>query len=247
MVDFTKYDVNATSKSYSKDEGLKQYMISIYNYMSLALFVTGFIAYFSSTSETIMGLLFSHSADGSMGFSLIGFVVMFAPIILVFTLSAKINTMKVETAKILYWSYAVLMGLSLSTIFIAYTGESIARTFFISASMFGAASIYGITTKKDLSGFGSFLFMGVIGILIASVVNMFLHSSALMFATSILGVLIFTGLTAYDTQNLRRVYYASATNTAEQMTKIAIMGALNLYMDFINIFIMLLRLMGDRR
>jgi FtsH-binding integral membrane protein len=171
-------------------------------------------------------------------------VVMLAPIGIVFFLAARVHSMQASTAQAVFWVYAALMGLSLSYIFVAYTGTSVARVFFVTAGAFAGLSLYGYTTKKDLSGMGTFLFMGVIGILIASVVNIFLQSTGLQFAISVIGVLVFAGLTAYDTQRIKSIYYESdGTEVAE---KKAIMGALQLYLDFINMFVFLLHLFGNR-
>jgi FtsH-binding integral membrane protein len=172
-------------------------------------------------------------------------VVALAPLGIVMYMSFGIRNMSASRAQTMFWIFAFLMGLSLSTIFITYTGASIARVFFITASTFGAMSIYGYTTKRDLTGFGSFLFMGLIGIIIASIVNIFMQSPALYYGISILGVLIFVGLTAYDTQKIKNMYMVY--DSAEVAAKKAIMGALTLYLDFINLFIMLLRLFGQRR
>jgi hypothetical protein len=171
---------------------------------------------------------------------------MLAPLGFVFFFSYKLNSISAETAKTYLWIYSALMGVSLATIFVVYTGTSIARVFFITASTFGAMSLYGYSTKKDLSGFGSFLIMGLIGLMIASLVNIFLKSSAMEFALSVIGVFIFIGLTAYDTQRIKQSYYQFAGND-EMVGKAAVMGALSLYMDFINLFIMMLRFFGDRR
>lgn len=218
------------------DLGLRDYMAKVYNFMAIALAISGAVAFFTASSPQLMALLFG---------SPLSIVVMLAPLGFVFFLGAKINSLSAQKAKTFLWIFAVLMGLSLSTIFIAYTSASIARIFFISSSMFGAMSIYGYTTKKDLTSMGSFLKMGLIGLIIAMVVNIFLRSSALDFAISAIGVLIFTGLTAYDTQNIKRLYYS--TTDKETLSKMAVMGALRLYLDFVNLFIMMLRLFGDRR
>ena len=172
-------------------------------------------------------------------------VVMLAPLGMVIFLSAKIQTMSAAAAQATFWIFSVLMGMSLASIFVIYTGTSIARVFFITAGVFGAMSLYGYTTKRDLTGWGSFLFMGLIGIILASIVNWFLQSSALEFAISVIGVLVFVGLTAYDTQKIKNEYVA--TDSGELMAKKSIMGALRLYLDFINLFIMLLQLFGQRR
>jgi FtsH-binding integral membrane protein len=218
------------------DVGLRQYMLKVYNYMASGLALTGLVAYGVSTSQTAMQVIF--------GTPLI-WVVMLAPLGMVFFLSARMHALKASTAQALFWLYAGLMGLSLATIFIQFTGLSIARVFFITAGTFAAVSLYGYTTKRDLTGFGSFLFMGLIGIIIASVVNMFLQSSAMHFVISVVGVLVFVGLTAYDTQAIKTMYRAA--DTAEVHGKKAVMGALRLYLDFINLFLMLMHLFGERR
>lgn len=219
------------------DEGMRSYMLRIYNYMAGALGVTGVIALLASSSPALMEAIFGTPLQ---------FVVMLAPIGIVLYLSLKVNSLSVQQAQTWFWAYSAAMGLSLSAIFMVYTGASIARTFFITASVFGAMSLYGYTTKKDLTGMGSFLIMGLIGVILASLVNIFLKSTGLEFAISVLGVLIFTGLTAYDTQKLKQVYY-SVGGSSESLGKATIMGALTLYLDFINLMIMLLRFIGDRR
>jgi FtsH-binding integral membrane protein len=172
-------------------------------------------------------------------------VVMLAPLGFVFVLSAKIQTMSLSAAQITFWAFAAVMGLSMASIFLVFTGASIARVFFITAAMFGAMSLYGYTTKRDLSGWGSFLFMGLIGIIIAMLVNIFLQSAALHFAVSVIGVLVFTGLTAFDTQRIKEMYYE--LDAADVATRKAIMGALSLYLNFINMFVLLLNLFGTTR
>lgn len=225
--------------SYSRaalDEGLRSFMLSVYNYMSAGLALTGFLAYFVSSSPALMSTLFSGGLQ---------WVVLLAPLGIVFYMSFAANRISAGTAQTLFFAYAALMGVSLATVFMVYTGESIARVFFITAGTFAATSLYGYTTKKDLSQFGSLLFMGLIGILLSSVVNIWLASPALHFATSVIGVLVFTGLTAYDTQMLKETFYGS--ETLEEGRKKAVFGALRLYLDFINMFMYLLRLLGDRR
>lgn len=226
------------------DEGLRTYMLSVYNYMALGLGITGLAAIGA------FKLAFDQQTGALTGFgealylSPLKWVVMLAPLGMVFFLSARINKMNVSTAQMTFWAFAALMGLSLSSIFMVYTGNSIARVFFITAASFGGLSLFGYTTKKDLSGWGSFLMMGLIGIIIASVVNIFLASSAMQFAISVIGVLVFAGLTAYDTQQIKEMYFAGDDeNTAGRK---AIMGALRLYLDFINLFLMLLSLFGNR-
>lgn len=227
----------ARTVSAEYDQGLRSYMLSIYNYMAAALVLTGITAFAVSSSPALMQAIFGSPLE---------WVVMFAPLGFVIFLSARINKLSVAEAQACFWAFAAIMGVSLSSIFVLYTGESIARAFFITAGTFGAMSLYGYTTKKDLSGMGSFLFMGVIGMIIASIVNFFLESSALQFGLSVVTVLVFVGLTAYDTQKLKHTY-AMVAGHAEAMSKAVIMGALSLYMDFINIFVALLQLFGNRR
>ncbi len=228
------------------DAGLRAYMLRIYNLMASALALTGIVALFTANSPAMLNLFYAQTAEGGYGMSGLGWLVAFAPLGLVLWMSFGLHRMSTAMAQGLFWTFAVVMGLSLSSVFLLYTGESIARAFFITAGTFGGMSLYGYTTKKDLSGWGSFLIMGLIGLILASVVNIFLQSSGLAFATSVIGVLIFVGLTAYDTQKLKAMYYQLG-NSGELAAKMAIMGALNLYMDFINIFLYLLRFVGDRR
>jgi len=230
------YDVSVGRSAAEIDAGLRSYMLSVYNYMASALALTGIVAMAVSTSPTLMQAIFGTGLH---------WIVMLAPIGLVFFLSARIHKMSFGAAQATFWVYAGMMGLSLASIFLVYTGESIARTFFITAGTFGAMSLYGYTTKRDLSGFGSFLIMGLFGLIIAMIVNIFLQSTALDFVISAAGVLIFVGLTAYDTQKIKSIYSEADGQTTA--TKKAIMGALTLYLDFINLFLMLLRLVGERR
>ncbi|MEQ8505265.1 MAG: Bax inhibitor-1/YccA family protein [Rhodospirillales bacterium] len=217
------------------DVGLRSYMLRVYNYMCIGLGLTGAVAFAASTSPELMNLVHGTA---------LRWIVMLAPLGFVFFLSARINHVKASTAQALFWIYAGLMGLSLSYIFLAYTGVSVVRVFFITAGAFAGLSLYGYTTKKDLSGMGSFLIMGVIGILIASVVNIFLASTGLHFVISVLGVLIFAGLTAYDTQRIKAIY--AEGDHSDTHEKKAIMGALTLYLDFINMFIFMLQFFGNR-
>lgn len=218
------------------DEGLRSYMLAIYNYMGLGLAITGLTAFVVATSPPLMAVIFGTPLK---------WVVMLAPLAFVFFLSARVSRMSVSAAQLAFWAFAIVMGLSMASIFLVFTGTSIARVFFITAATFGAVSLYGYTTKRDLSQFGSFLIMGLIGIVIASLVNLFLGSSALQFAISVIGVLVFTGLTAWDTQRLKEEYVESASG--ELVAKQAIMGALSLYLNFINLFMMLLQLFGQNR
>ncbi len=218
------------------DVGLREYMLRVYNYMASGLALTGAVAYGMTLSETAMQLIF-----GTPLF----WVVALAPLGFVFYLSSRMDRIQASTAQTLFWIFSALMGMSLASIFIVYTGTSIARVFFITAGTFAGMSLYGYTTKRDLTGLGSFMFMGLIGIIIASLVNLFLQSSGLQFMISVIGVLVFVGLTAYDTQSIKNIY--SGTDSDEVQSKKAIMGALRLYLDFINLFIMLLHLFGARR
>jgi uncharacterized protein len=242
MVDYIRRSTeHASSATYDRD--LREYMIKVFNYMCGALVVTGLVS-FLVLSTSIKDIFFVQTASGG-GLSTLGTIFTFAPLVFVLFFAYKIQTMRAETAKLMLWIYSTLMGISLSPIFLLYTGESIARVFFISASVFASMSIYGYTTKRDLTNFGSFLIMGLIGVLIASIVNMFMQSSAINFITSILMVLIFTGLTAYDVQKIKHIY--DVTPKGEVQEKAAVMGALSLYLDFINLFLSLLRLFGNRR
>lgn len=221
------------------DEGLRAYMLKVYNLMALGLAITGVAAYGT------FALAVSNPAFAQLIFvSPLKWVIMLAPLALVFFMSFRIHTMSVSAAQTTFWVYAALMGLSLSSIFLVFTGQSIVQTFFVTAAAFGALSLYGYTTKKDLSGFGTFLIMGLFGLIIASIVNIFLASSALGFAISVIGVLVFAGLTAYDTQKIKEMYF-EADDVAVAGRK-AIMGALTLYLDFINLFMFLLQFLGNK-
>lgn len=238
MSDFNRTSfATAATRTITYDFALRDYMVKIYNSMAIALGISGAVAFLVASSPALMQLFFATP---------LAWVVMLAPLGFVMFFSYKLNSISAEKARIYLWIYSGLMGLSLATIFVVYTGTSIARVFFITASTFGAMSLYGYTTKKDLTGMGSFLMMGLIGLIIASIVNIFLKSSAMEFALSAIGTLIFVGLTAYDTQRIKQSYYHFAGNS-EMVGKMAILGALNLYMDFINLFLMLLRFFGDRR
>lgn len=231
-----KYMNVAQAEAAQIDVGLRQYMLRVYNYMASGLALTGIVALLVASSPAAVQLIFGTPLK---------WVIMLAPIGLVFFLGAKIHSMQSSTASALFWVYSALMGASLASVLLVFTGESVARTFFITAAAFGGLSLYGYTTKKDLSGFGSFLIMGLIGLMIASIVNIFLASSMMQFVISAAGVLIFAGLTAYDTQTIKEMYWEG--NDEETSSKMAIMGALNLYMDFINLFIFMLQFLGVRR
>lgn len=217
------------------DVGLRAYMQRVFGLMAGGTAVTGLVAYFGATSGIYVQLAQT---------PLIWAVVL-APVVFAFIFGMRIHAMRASTAQLLFWAFSALMGLSLSYIFLRYTDTSIARTFFIAAATFAGMALYGYTTKRDLSAMGSFLIMGVWGLLIAMLVNMFLASSALHWAISVIGVLVFTGLTAYDAQKIKEMYYAG--DGAEVATKKAVMGALNLYLDFINLFLFMLQFLGDRR
>ena len=218
------------------DEGLRAYMLGVYNYMAAGLAVSGIVAWLVASSPAMLDLMFNTA---------LRWPVMLAPLAFILVISFGINKMKASTVQALYWAFTAVMGISLASIFVIYTATSITRVFFITAATFGAMSLYGYTTKRDLTGWGSFLFMGLIGIIIASVVNIFLASAAMEFVISVIGVLIFVGLTAYDTQRIRNEY--SEFDSSEVATKKSVFGALRLYLDFINLMMMLLRLFGQRR
>jgi FtsH-binding integral membrane protein len=224
----------AAAETPAIDEGLRIYMTKVYNYMGLGLLATALAAYIGAASGVYVALAQTPLI----------WVVVLAPLGMVLFLSARLHKLKSSTAKNMFWLYAGLTGLSLSYVLLTYTGVSVVRTFLITAISFGSLSLYGYTTKRDLSGFGSFLLMGLVGIILAMVVNWFLQSSALHFAISVIGLLVFAGLTAYDTQDIKRIYYAG--DTRETAEKKAVMGALRLYLDFINMFLFLLQFLGNR-
>jgi uncharacterized protein len=251
MSDFDRNYAAARSAGYGRaaavDAGLRAYMLRVYNYMAIGVALTGAAALF-------MFQLTVTEVGGRLAFTPLGqtlyqsgfyWVLLLAPLALVFFLSFRIQHMAPATAQGLFFFYAALLGVSLTPIFVVYTGTSIARVFFITAASFGALSLYGYTTQRDLSPFGSFLIMGLFGIILAGLVNIFLQSSALQFVISVVGVLVFAGLTAWDTQQIKEMYDVHDDGTISGRK--AIMGALRLYLDFINLFLMLLRLFGDRR
>jgi FtsH-binding integral membrane protein len=229
------------------DAGLRAYMLRVYNYMLVGLGLTGVVAWI--TANTPLAQVFYNVVATPRGLAMqpniLGWIAIFAPLAMVLFLSFRIQRMSFAAAQTTFWVYAAVMGISLSTILFAYTGTSIAMTFFVTAGTFGAMSLWGYTTRRDLTGFGSFLFMGLIGLILASLANMFFQSGPLQFAISVIGVLIFTGLTAYDSQSIKNMYYVG--DDGEIAGKKAVMGALRLYLDFINLFLYLLRFMGNRR
>lgn len=226
------------------DRGLRSHMLHVYNYMASGVLLTGIIALvISNMAVTSTGEL--TALGQAIYMSPLKWVVMLSPLALVMVMSFGLNKLSLFALQATYWVYAALMGLSLSSIFLMYTGESIAKVFFISAAMFAGLSLFGYTTKRDLGPVGKFMFMGLIGIIIASVVNIFMASSMMSFVISVIGVIVFAGLTAYDTQKIKELYYAGYGE--EQTAKLSVMGALSLYLDFINIFLMMLRLFGSSK
>ena len=257
MADLRNYQMRAgagTRVDTGIDEGLRAYMLKVYNLMALGLAITGLAALGTMMLATTNDPAAAAATLGngkmltSLGLALYGsplkWVVMLAPLGMVFFLSARIHTLSVSAAQTMFWVFAGLMGLSMSSIFLVYTSASIVQTFFITAASFGALSLYGYTTKRDMTGWGSFLIMGVFGLIIAMVVNIFLASPALQFAISAIGVLIFAGLTAYDTQKIKEMYFEG--DEVLVAGRKAIMGALTLYLDFINLFSFLLSFLGNR-
>ena len=248
-LDFNQKSFTKTADQAVIDEGLRAYMLKVYNYMTTGLLLTGLVAYFFGKASIVtndLGQIVGVTSIGAMLFgSPLKWVVMLAPLGFVFYLSARINKMSISSAQITFWIFSAIMGLSLASLFIEFTHSSIARVFFITSGTFAAMSLYGYTTKRDLTRLGGFLFMGLIGIIIASIVNIFIGSSALQFAISVIGVLVFVGLTAYDTQSIKNMYFAGDSENIG--SKKALMGALRLYLDFINLFILLLQLFGQRR
>jgi hypothetical protein len=234
------------------DEGLRAHMNKVYGLMAVAMVITGIVAYvFGSDLARVIHQQPTAIIPEGMIIALFNsplkWVVMLAPLGVVFAFSAGLNRMSEGTAQMVFWLFSALMGLSISSIFAIYTGMSIAQTFFVTAIAFAGLSLWGYTTKKDISGWGSFLFMGLIGIIVASLVNIFIVSSAVQFAISVIGVLIFAGLTAYDTQNIKNTYLQMRAAEGEAyLGKAAIMGALSLYLNFINMFMLLLQLFGNR-
>ncbi|NQV79096.1 MAG: Bax inhibitor-1/YccA family protein [Alphaproteobacteria bacterium] len=235
--------LGATTQTAAVDAGLRAYMLRVYNYMTVGTAVTGITAWM--VANTSLRGVFYQVQGGVEGPSLLGWIAMISPLAFILAMSFGVNRMKASTIQALFWAVTVVFGISLSTILLTFTGTSVARVFFITAGLFGAMSLYGYTTKRDLTKLGSFLFMGLIGIVIASVVNMFIGSTMMQFIISVIGVLVFTGLTAYDTQKIKNTY-DSVSHSGELMTKTAVMGALNLYLDFLNLFMMLMHLLGNR-
>jgi FtsH-binding integral membrane protein len=230
-----RWTVRSAATQAGIDVGLREYMLRVYNYMASGLALTGIVAYVAAYSGFYARIMHTPLL----------WLVILAPLALVMVMSYGLQRMRASTLQSIFWLYSGLMGLSLAMIFLVFTGASIARVFFITAGTFAAMSLYGYTTRRDLTQFGSFLFMGLIGVIIASLVNMFILSSAIQFAVSVIGVIVFTGLTAWDTQQIKEMYYEG--DGYEIASKKAVMGALRLYLDFINLFMMLMQLMGTRR
>jgi FtsH-binding integral membrane protein len=234
------YDYNSSARgtvAAEFDAGLRAYMLKVYNYMALGVGLTGVVSYMVAQSPTLLAAIFGTPLQ---------WVVFLGPLGLVFFLSARINSLSSGTAQLLFWIYAASVGLMISSIFIAYQLGDITRVFFITTIMFGSLSLWGYTTKRSLSGMGTFMFMGLIGLIVAMIVNIFLQSAAMEFAISVIGVVIFAGLTAWDTQKIKQTYYKVAGD-GEVAKKASIMGALRLYLDFLNMFLFLLRLFGGGR
>ena len=253
MADFeTMRRTGAGVRTAQVDEGLRAHMNRVYGLMAVAMVITGVVAWLFGTdlNRVIMGQPTAIIPEGvilALFNSPLKWVVMFAPLAVVFAFSAGLTRMSQSAAQGVFWLFSALMGLSISSIFALYTGMSIAQTFFVTAIAFAGLSLYGYTTKRDLSGFGTFLFMGLIGLIVASIVNIFLASSAVQFAISVIGVLVFAGLTAYDTQSIKNTYLQlQAAEGHDFVGKAAILGALKLYLNFINMFMMLLQLFGQR-
>ncbi|MBN9887785.1 Bax inhibitor-1 family protein [Salipiger abyssi] len=244
MADYRTIRTATGTSAAQIDEGLRSHMNKVYGTMSIGMLLTFAVAWAIGTSPELLGIF---RDPATLQPNILGWIVMFAPLIMVFAFGAAINKLSAAGAQLFFFAFAAVMGLSLSWIFVAFTGFSIAQVFLVTSIAFAGLSLWGYTTKKDISGWGSFLIMGVIGLVVASIINIFLGSPAIMFAISILGVLIFAGLTAYDTQNIKNTYLQHAAHgDSEWMGKAAIMGALNLYLDFINMFMFLLQLLGNR-
>ena len=248
-----EYMQGTVTRSAEIDRGLQAYMSKVYALMAGAMIITGLVAYIVGMDYRAARFgeettILSYGMIQAMTTSPIVYIIMFAPLAFIFGFGAMLNRMSASTAQMVFWAFAAVMGLSIAWIFAVFTGVSIAKTFFITAIAFGGLSIWGYTTKKDLSGWGTFLMMGVIGLIVASVVNIFLESSAMSFAISAIGVLIFSGLTAYDTQNIKNTYLAMRSTPGGEayLEKGAIMGAVSLYINFINMFMFLLQFLGDR-
>jgi hypothetical protein len=239
--------VTGESQSTAIDAGLRSYMLKVYNYMASGVLLTAIIAYFAGTSDAFLQAVLKFDGGQAVGVAPVGYLIMFAPLAMAFFMMFKLRTMSTETLQITFWAYAVLMGLSLFSIFLIYTQTSILRVLFVTAGTFGLLSMFGYATKRDLTSWGTFLIVGMWAMLIVSLVNFFLlKSSGLSLAMSYIGVLLALGMTAYDTQKIKEVYY-QVGRSADAIKRASIMGALQLYMDFVYLFINLMRIMGERR
>lgn len=244
MIEYVKSVAAKESRGF--DQGLRDYMLKIYNYMALALLVTATMAYATLNFEPLLRLMYNIGPNGEfLGTTGFATLVTFAPLGIALYFFMGMGRMSVQTAQTLFWVYSAVMGMSLSNLGLIYTGQSLAKTFLICSSVFGGMSLYGYNTKKDLTSIGSFLVMGLIGLIIVSIVNFFLQSAAIDFATSFIGVGIFMGLIAWDTQKLKSIYYS--VGGGEMGQKVSIMGAFTLYLDFINLFLYMLRFFGNRK
>lgn len=227
------------------DEGLRQYMIKVFNYMGLGLVVTALAAYLT-VNTPLLSMMFSVDMTAqTVSLSVLGWIITLAPLAMIFAFNAVLAKGSPAAAQLMFWAFSAIMGISMANVMLLYTAESITRVFLITAATFGGMSLLGYTTKKDLTSIGSFLYMGLWGIIIASIVNIFMKSSGVYYAISYLSVLIFTGLTVYDVQKIKMMYYSADDN--DTLTRKAIVGALELYLDFINLFLSLLRILGNRR
>jgi FtsH-binding integral membrane protein len=245
----TAHRVGAATQTAEYDEGLRAYMLKVYNYMASGVLLTGIVALVLSRSPEVLSIFYNLVDLGGgrvaiEGMTGLGWVAMLSPFAFILAMNFGLQRLSASALQGIFWAFATCFGISLTTVLLQYTGESVARTFFITAASFGALSLYGYTTKKSLSGLGTFLMMGLFGLIIASVVNMFMQSSGMQFVISVAGVLIFAGLTAYDTQRIKESYYMMATG--EAVAKGAIMGAVKLYLDFVNLFMFLLHFLGNR-
>jgi FtsH-binding integral membrane protein len=255
MAEYTNVRSGVGVSSAQIDEGLRAHMNKVYGTMSVGMVITALsawaIAGLSVTTEATQYAMGNGEYLTDFGYAMFAsplkWVIMFLPLVMVFTMSAMINRLSAASAQLFFYAFALAMGASISSIFLVYTSYSIVQVFLITSVAFAGLSMYGYVTKKDLSAMGTFLMMGLIGLIVAMIVNIFMQSEAMMFAISVIGVLIFAGLTAYDTQNIKNIYVQhAASGDQEWLGKAAIMGALNLYLDFINMFMFLLQLFGNR-
>lgn len=237
----------ATAQVSAVDQGLRSYMLKVYNYMASGVLLTAVIAYFAGTSDAFLGMVLQQGADGRIGMTALGWIIALAPLAMVFFMMFRLNAMSTQSLQITFWAYAALMGLSLFSIFLIYTQVSILRVLFVTAGTFGLLSIYGYSTKRDLTSIGTFLIVGMWAVFISSLVNVFLLKSTMFdLVLSCIGVVLALGFTAYDTQKIKEIYYVVG-RSSDALARASLMGALKLYMDFVYLFINLLRLMGDRR